>query len=114
MMTSKFLPALVSERICARANGYFFHLYDTSWILDKNTHATLVDIHHYLSGEGLNGCLRTLAFYASTQSAPHTLNIIMGTVAKLAMRQPFVLFKGLTFQKLCLPGAFRPGDHHNK
>ncbi|MDI4458530.1 recombinase family protein, partial [Escherichia coli] len=35
-----------------------------------------------------------------------------GTVAKLAMRQPFVLFKGLTFQKLCLPGAFRPGDHH--
>ncbi|RXC50911.1 recombinase family protein, partial [Escherichia coli] len=24
-----------------------------------------------------------------------------GTVAKLAMRQPFVLFKGLTFQKLC-------------
>ncbi|OXJ67762.1 DNA integrase IntI1, partial [Escherichia coli] len=39
---------------------------------------------------------------------------INGTVAKLAMRQPFVLFKGLTFQKLCLPGAFRPGDHHNK
>ncbi len=39
---------------------------------------------------------------------------LMGTVAKLAMRQPFVLFKGLTFQKLCLPGAFRPGDHHNK
>nr|WP_250326216.1 MobA/MobL family protein [Morganella morganii] len=37
-----------------------------------------------------------------------------GTVAKLAMRQPFVLFKGLTFQKLCLPGAFRPGDHYNK
>ncbi|WP_250110568.1 recombinase family protein, partial [Escherichia coli] len=35
---------------------------------------------------------------------------IDGTVAKLAMRQPFVLFKGLTFQKLCLPGAFRPGD----
>ncbi|WP_241688066.1 recombinase family protein, partial [Salmonella enterica] len=35
---------------------------------------------------------------------------IKGTVAKLAMRQPFVLFKGLTFQKLCLPGAFRPGD----
>ncbi|MCR3693403.1 hypothetical protein M8449_26350, partial [Citrobacter freundii] len=28
---------------------------------------------------------------------------VVGTVAKLAMRQPFVLFKGLTFQKLCLP-----------
>ncbi|MBQ4721540.1 recombinase family protein, partial [Escherichia coli] len=25
--------------------------------------------------------------------------IFTGTVAKLAMRQPFVLFKGLTFQK---------------
>ncbi len=47
-----------------------------------------------------------------------SVNVIQGvnngTVAKLAMRQPFVLFKGLTFQKLCLPGAFRPGDHHNK
>ncbi|WP_395239066.1 efflux RND transporter permease subunit, partial [Salmonella sp. SKLX110369] len=43
-----------------------------------------------------------------------TVRGFSGTVAKLAMRQPFVLFKGLTFQKLCLPGAFRPGDHHNK
>ncbi len=41
-------------------------------------------------------------------------DVFFGTVAKLAMRQRFVLFKGLTFQKLCLPGAFRPGDHHNK
>ncbi|WP_222859411.1 hypothetical protein, partial [Klebsiella pneumoniae] len=31
------------------------------------------------------------------------LLVARGTVAKLAMRQPFVLFKGLTFQKLCLP-----------
>ncbi|MDL8346063.1 IS6 family transposase, partial [Escherichia coli] len=46
--------------------------------------------------------------FINTDKAP------AGTVAKLAMRQPFVLFKGLTFQKLCLPGAFRPGDHHNK
>ncbi len=44
----------------------------------------------------------------------HQIDLLEGTVAKLAMRQPFVLFKGLTFQKLCLPGAFRPGDHHNK
>ncbi|MGY8154144.1 hypothetical protein L1R07_39275, partial [Klebsiella pneumoniae] len=43
-----------------------------------------------------------------------TQGTLVGTVAKLAMRQRFVLFKGLTFQKLCLPGAFRPGDHHNK
>ncbi|ARF98342.1 alcohol dehydrogenase [Acinetobacter baumannii] len=48
------------------------------------------------------------------QNCTITVIVIMGTVAKLAMRQPFVLFKGLTFQKLCLPGAFRPGDHHNK
>ncbi|MCR2918144.1 hypothetical protein HNS25_24665, partial [Escherichia coli] len=47
-------------------------------------------------------------------SGPKPRLTISGTVAKLAMRQPFVLFKGLTFQKLCLPGAFRPGDHHNK
>ncbi|MGH4239656.1 hypothetical protein ACRFCP_27155, partial [Klebsiella pneumoniae] len=33
----------------------------------------------------------------------HYADAIRGTVAKLAMRQPFVLFKGLTFQKLCLP-----------
>ncbi|WP_289480421.1 hypothetical protein, partial [Escherichia coli] len=45
---------------------------------------------------------------------PEKFTSLKGTVAKLAMRQPFVLFKGLTFQKLCLPGAFRPGDHHNK
>ncbi|OVT81997.1 alcohol dehydrogenase, partial [Klebsiella pneumoniae] len=31
------------------------------------------------------------------------MRLNFGTVAKLAMRQPFVLFKGLTFQKLCLP-----------
>ncbi|MEN4789259.1 hypothetical protein ABEH33_21720, partial [Pantoea agglomerans] len=48
------------------------------------------------------------------EKTPIILGGLFGTVAKLAMRQPFVLFKGLTFQKLCLPGAFRPGDHHNK
>ncbi|MFM3730618.1 hypothetical protein AB8T15_24440, partial [Klebsiella pneumoniae] len=48
------------------------------------------------------------------KDSPGAVIIPGGTVAKLAMRQPFVLFKGLTFQKLCLPGAFRPGDHHNK
>ncbi|EBI5557903.1 hypothetical protein DTT44_25255 [Salmonella enterica] len=59
------------------------------------------DFVSFVSGELRQGAVRfSLAFN--------------GTVAKLAMRQPFVLFKGLTFQKLCLPGAFRPGDHHNK
>ncbi|MCL0833477.1 hypothetical protein M2939_24140, partial [Klebsiella pneumoniae] len=55
-------------------------------------------------------------FHTPVRQAAAVGNVIsqIGTVAKLAMRQPFVLFKGLTFQKLCLPGAFRPGDHHNK
>ncbi|QAU94337.1 hypothetical protein ETE46_00105 [Escherichia coli] len=56
---------------------------------------------------------RTFYTHISDQYAPFHTKVV-GTVAKLAMRQPFVLFKGLTFQKLCLPGAFRPGDHHNK
>nr|WP_239819788.1 DUF4158 domain-containing protein [Escherichia coli] len=55
------------------------------------------------------GCVRFLGTFLTDMN-----HIPSGTVAKLAMRQPFVLFKGLTFQKLCLPGAFRPGDHHNK
>ncbi|EPR6212125.1 phage tail protein, partial [Escherichia coli] len=54
-------------------------------------------------------------FFWPSAAMPNTvIDSWSGTVAKLAMRQPFVLFKGLTFQKLCLPGAFRPGDHHNK
>ncbi|WP_416236612.1 IS110 family transposase, partial [Salmonella enterica] len=60
-------------------------------------------------------CAAHAAFSGIRTVTPKTRDgMIEGTVAKLAMRQPFVLFKGLTFQKLCLPGAFRPGDHHNK
>ncbi|MDZ9709138.1 GNAT family N-acetyltransferase [Escherichia coli] len=55
-----------------------------------------------------------MRFIARLALEQECLSLSWGTVAKLAMRQPFVLFKGLTFQKLCLPGAFRPGDHHNK
>ncbi|MFY7299882.1 hypothetical protein ACOTW1_22900, partial [Enterobacter cloacae complex sp. IR1532] len=67
----------------------------------------------------LNRWIRSLATPAGRQKIKAELRRRIrhnryGTVAKLAMRQPFVLFKGLTFQKLCLPGAFRPGDHHNK
>nr|MDN1061341.1 hypothetical protein [Escherichia coli] len=47
-----------------------------------------------------------ILFIMATAKSSSTY-ISIGTVAKLAMRQPFVLFKGLTFQKLCLPGAFR-------
>ncbi|RDU34596.1 hypothetical protein CCS48_00130, partial [Salmonella enterica subsp. enterica serovar Enteritidis] len=51
----------------------------------------------------------TLLFPRHSDKRFPVARIRKGTVAKLAMRQPFVLFKGLTFQKLCLPGAFRPG-----
>ncbi len=63
--------------------------------------------------ERLKGKLHVISKRYTQRIERHNLNL-RGTVAKLAMRQPFVLFKGLTFQKLCLPGAFRPGDHHNK
>ncbi len=63
----------------------------------------------------LSAVMASLLFGAHAHAADTRIGVtIYGTVAKLAMRQPFVLFKGLTFQKLCLPGAFRPGDHHNK
>ncbi|MDC3647047.1 winged helix-turn-helix domain-containing protein, partial [Escherichia coli] len=62
----------------------------------------------YMAG----ACLLTIALLlvafslvGISESQPIALTRLshsQGTVAKLAMRQPFVLFKGLTFQKLCL------------
>ncbi|CAH3784143.1 hypothetical protein AI2651V1_5040 (plasmid) [Klebsiella pneumoniae] len=81
----------------------------------------LLELRAYLGMEPFGLAHYRQAVHAATELALQTDKGIMlansvldGTVAKLAMRQPFVLFKGLTFQKLCLPGAFRPGDHHNK
>ncbi|WP_280925297.1 type VI secretion system tube protein Hcp [Enterobacter cloacae] len=67
-----------------------------------------VDVQHR------EGSIEVLGFGHGLHLPTDSATGKIGTVAKLAMRQPFVLFKGLTFQKLCLPGAFRPGDHHNK
>lgn len=82
------------------------------------------EVYVIAGGEWLRNNLNAIAAFMGTRTWDSiekialTLSVlavaVMGTVAKLAMRQPFVLFKGLTFQKLCLPGAFRPGDHHNK
>ncbi|WP_250390877.1 MULTISPECIES: IS1-like element transposase, partial [Enterobacteriaceae] len=72
------------------------------------THQKIIDMA--MNGVGCRATARIMGVGLNTIFR-HLKN---GTVAKLAMRQPFVLFKGLTFQKLCLPGAFRPGDHHNK
>ncbi|KAB3192987.1 hypothetical protein F9Z77_21795, partial [Escherichia coli] len=52
-----------------------------------------------------SSCEQFLSAYQAALS-DYLRAFLIGTVAKLAMRQPFVLFKGLTFQKLCLPGAF--------
>ncbi len=75
--------------------------------------ATAYAMKHSLMPEIAKLRMKALNFWDKHGSVPQ-LMLLTGTVAKLAMRQPFVLFKGLTFQKLCLPGAFRPGDHHNK
>nr|WP_290367472.1 recombinase family protein [Shigella sonnei] len=82
------------------------------WKLDRlgRSMRHLVVLVEELRDRGINFRSLTDSIDTSTPMG----RFFFGTVAKLAMRQPFVLFKGLTFQKLCLPGAFRPGDHHNK
>ncbi len=74
------------------------------------------DSYDNAMAESINGLYKAEVIHRKSwkNRAEVELATLTGTVAKLAMRQPFVLFKGLTFQKLCLPGAFRPGDHHNK
>lgn len=76
MTRNNTLPALASELISAKSNGYLFRLYDCKWILDKNITVKLNCIHQYLVGQTLDGCLQTLAFYASNLSSSHTKNII--------------------------------------
>ncbi|MEV9470529.1 transposase, partial [Klebsiella pneumoniae] len=76
---------------------------------------TIMNFRHLLEQHQLARQLfKTINRWLAEAGVMMTQGTLVGTVAKLAMRQPFVLFKGLTFQKLCLPGAFRPGDHHNK
>ncbi|MDL4053100.1 copper resistance protein CopC, partial [Klebsiella quasipneumoniae] len=56
-----------------------------------------------LTMTGMKGMSSHSPMPVAAKVAPGADPKSMGTVAKLAMRQPFVLFKGLTFQKLCLP-----------
>ncbi|WP_249538763.1 recombinase family protein, partial [Escherichia coli] len=83
------------------------HLQDVTHQVDELTKAGCEQIYHEQISRGgtkrakngapeLENCLKALR-------EGDTLVVWAGTVAKLAMRQPFVLFKGLTFQKLCLP-----------
>ena len=75
MMTNNILPALVPERIPARANGYYFMLHDQKWRLDKNTTIPVGLLHRLLESESLKGALYTLSFYARNMSAGHTHSI---------------------------------------
>jgi len=70
------LPEESSIRTPAKAKGYSFNINETAWVLDKNTSTNLSMLHKSLSGEVLEGCLRTLKFYASNLSASHTKNIV--------------------------------------
>ncbi|MCQ8757607.1 hypothetical protein NQR71_26360, partial [Escherichia coli DSM 30083 = JCM 1649 = ATCC 11775] len=54
----------------------------------------------YYHGHSFDDCARYL--FPDRDDVDKLIIGSFGTVAKLAMRQPFVLFKGLTFQKLCL------------
>ncbi len=75
--------------------------------------ATLAGFFDLSDASGPPWALLDLLLLFSTCFCPGCCCSSRGTVAKLAMRQPFVLFKGLTFQKLCLP-RISPRDHHNK
>lgn len=75
-MMNNNLPSLAPEAIRAKAKGYFFRLYDSVWTLDKNISINLEVLHQYLSGSTLDGCLKTLSFYASNLSSSHTKNCI--------------------------------------
>ncbi|QQA60068.1 hypothetical protein JC965_17920 [Aeromonas caviae] len=77
MLTNNLLSALAPELIPAKAKGYFFRLYDSPWILDKNVTFNITTIPNYLSGRTLDSCLRTLAFYASNLSAGYTMSLLM-------------------------------------
>lgn len=80
MRNNKTKQALVHQdnsavRIPAKTKGYSFDLNETTWILDKNTSVNLSLIHEYFDDALLEGCIKTLSFYASNFSASHTLNI---------------------------------------
>lgn len=99
------------QRLLARAEKDDIIMCTKMDRLGRNT-ADMIHIVDACYKKGI--AIRFLENGLSTEGTMGKMVIQIGTVAKLAMRQPFVLFKGLTFQKLCLPGTFRPGDHHNK
>lgn len=63
------------NNISAQSEGYHFNLNELVWVLDKNVSVNLKVIHESLSGLVIDGCLKTLSFYASKKSSSHTKNI---------------------------------------
>ncbi|HGV3466413.1 TPA: site-specific integrase [Klebsiella michiganensis] len=79
MLTNNPLPALVPkapELVPAKSKGYYFRLHDPLWMLDKNVTVSVDFIQDYLSDSTLDGCIRTLAFYASNLSPSYTLSTV--------------------------------------
>jgi integrase len=76
MMTNNPFPTLVSVRIPAKANGYYFMLHETMWRLDKNNNVSVGSLHDLLEPEALSGFLLTLSFYARNWSAGYSRRIV--------------------------------------
>ena len=75
MMLNNHLPALTTEHIPAKSNGYYFMLHETMWRLDKNNNVSVGTLHGILEPETLSGFLHTLSFYAKNRSAGYTRHI---------------------------------------
>ncbi|HFI3607628.1 TPA: site-specific integrase [Escherichia coli] len=76
-MMNNILPALPTEKIPAKSNGYFFTLHEAMWRLDKNNNISVGMIHDLLDPETLSGFLHTLSFYARNLSAAYTRHIFL-------------------------------------
>jgi len=70
------LPAILSERIPARAAGYSFLISDDKWVLDKNVSINVGQVAALLSEPCRSSFLQVLAFYAKELSSHHTKNCI--------------------------------------
>lgn len=76
-MMNNILPALPTDKIPAKSNGYFFMLHEDMWRLDKNNNISVGMIHDLLDPETLSGFLHTLSFYARNLSAGYTRHIFL-------------------------------------
>ena len=64
-----------NKKIRAKTKGYYFHIWDSEWVLDKNSTVNLSFFHENLDKNILNSFVHVLAYYASNLSASHTYNI---------------------------------------